>query len=159
VMLFVQTAAPTGWTKSTTHNNKALRVVSGTVGSGGTVAFTTAFASKAVSGSIANATATNNAITAGGTVANRTLSTPQIPSHSHNAGGPSPRGYVDGGPDQRENNTSGPATSSTGGSGAHNHGFTGTSHNHTQNAHNHTFTGTAIDLAVQYVDVIIATKD
>ena len=25
-MLFVQTAAPTGWTKSTTHNNKALQI-------------------------------------------------------------------------------------------------------------------------------------
>jgi hypothetical protein len=26
-------------------------------------------------------------------------------------------------------------------------------------SHTHTFTGTAINLAVQYVDVIIATKD
>jgi hypothetical protein len=26
-------------------------------------------------------------------------------------------------------------------------------------SHNHSFTGTAINLAVQYVDVIIATKD
>lgn len=51
-MLFAQTAAPTGWTKSTTHNNKALRVVSGTASSGGTVAFTTAFsAARALSGS------------------------------------------------------------------------------------------------------------
>ena len=51
-MLFAQTAAPTGWTKSTTHNNKALRVVSGAAGSGGSVAFTTAFsAARALSGS------------------------------------------------------------------------------------------------------------
>lgn len=42
-MLFQQTAAPVGWTKVTTHDNKALRVVSGAVGSGGTVDFTTAF--------------------------------------------------------------------------------------------------------------------
>jgi hypothetical protein len=27
LMLFQQTAAPTGWTKHTTHNDKALRVV------------------------------------------------------------------------------------------------------------------------------------
>ena len=40
VMLFVQTSAPTGWTKSTTHDNKALREISGTVGTGGSVAFT-----------------------------------------------------------------------------------------------------------------------
>jgi len=47
-MLFRQTAAPTGWTKSTADNNKALRVVSGAAGTGGTIAFTTAFnASKA----------------------------------------------------------------------------------------------------------------
>jgi len=42
-MLFQQTAAPTGWTKITTSNDVALRVVSGTVGSGGTDAFTTVF--------------------------------------------------------------------------------------------------------------------
>ena len=30
-MLFQQSTAPTGWTKQTTHNDKALRVVTGTV--------------------------------------------------------------------------------------------------------------------------------
>jgi hypothetical protein len=51
-MIFAQTAAPTGWTKSTTHNNKALRVVSGAASSGGSVAFTTAFsAARGLSGS------------------------------------------------------------------------------------------------------------
>ena len=64
VMLFAQTSAPTGWTKSTTHNNKALRVVSGTASSGGSVDFTTAFAS---------------GLNAGDT----TLSISQIPSHNH----------------------------------------------------------------------------
>jgi hypothetical protein len=39
LMLFQQTAAPVYWTKQTTHNDKALRVVSGTAGSGGTNAF------------------------------------------------------------------------------------------------------------------------
>ena len=47
-MLFAQTAAPTGWIKSTTHNNKALRVVSGTAGSGGTAAFTSVFGLRGV---------------------------------------------------------------------------------------------------------------
>jgi hypothetical protein len=46
-MLFVQTAAPTGWTKDTVNNNnKALRIVTGTASTGGSVAFTTAFASQ-----------------------------------------------------------------------------------------------------------------
>lgn len=43
VMLFAQTNAPTGWTKITTHDNKALRVVSGSASSGGTTSFTAAF--------------------------------------------------------------------------------------------------------------------
>jgi hypothetical protein len=46
-LLFYQTAAPTGWTKITTHNNKALRVVSGTGGgSGGSEQFTTIFTTR-----------------------------------------------------------------------------------------------------------------
>ena len=43
IMLFQQTAAPTGWTKITTHNDKALRVVSGAASSGGATAFSTIF--------------------------------------------------------------------------------------------------------------------
>jgi hypothetical protein len=199
-MLFVQTSAPTGWTKSTAHDNKALRIVSGTAGTGGSVAFTTAFASQAVTGSVAataSATATNQATTAGGSISvtvgagtlavgagtfavgATTISTAQMPSHTHpdvvssinNAGGTS---YKAGG-----NNQGFSVTGATGSGGSHTHGltgapsisgspsvtsssFTGTSHNHTQDAHSHTsgaFTGTAINLAVQYVDVIIATKD
>jgi hypothetical protein len=51
-MLFAQAAAPTGWTKSTTHDNKALRVVSGTSGggSGGSVGFSTVFGRTATDG-------------------------------------------------------------------------------------------------------------
>ncbi len=131
-LLFQQTAAPTGWTKDTTHNDKALRVVNGTAGSGGTVAFTTAFASQAVAG----------------TVGSTTLAESQIPSHTHiqryysgkTTGGPfnsSGNGYG------TTVNNSGLTTAATGGSGSH----------------NHSFTGTAINLAVQYVDTIIATKD
>lgn len=132
-MLFAQTSAPTGWTKSTTHDNKALRVVSGTASSGGSVAFTTAFASQAVSG----------------TVGNTTLSTSQIPVHAHTSyrtldGTSLPNGGTNydlmaeaGAVDYTV------TTANTGGG----------------SSHTHSFTGTAINLAVQYVDVIIATKD
>jgi hypothetical protein len=185
-MMFVQTAAPTGWTKSTTHDNKALRVVSGTASSGGSVAFTTAFASQAVSGTNASVTATNQATTqggsvsttlsAGGSVSDTTLTTAQIPAHSHvqqrlstGSGAASPPTGTGGGPNGGLT-TYGPSvsTQNAGSGGGHSHGFTnpsysssfsGSSHNHTQDAHSHTFTGTAINLAVQYVDVIIATKD
>jgi hypothetical protein len=163
LMLFAQTTAPTGWTKSVTHDNKALRVVSGTASSGGSVAFTTAFVSQGVTGTIANQTATNQAATQGGTVGNTTLGTGEIPSHAHGrlyawlgtgSGGSNPNPLWD-------NKAGGPTfnTNNTGGGGAHGHSFSGSSHNHTQDAHTHTFTGTAINLAVQYVDVIIAAKD
>lgn len=126
-MLFVQTSAPTGWTKSTAHNNKALRVVSGAASSGGTVAFTTAFTSQAVNG----------------TVGSTTLTTSQIPSHRH---------YVTNSGSQY---TYGSAAST---GNANGYGWY-TDYEGGGGSHNHSFSGTAIDLAVQYVDVIIAVKD
>jgi hypothetical protein len=156
VMMFVQTAAPTGWTKSTSHDNKALRVVSGTASSGGSVAFTTAFASQSVTGSVG----TTGSSTVSGTVDSTTLSSSQIPSHSHeimpklggsNAGfGAYLQGATSAG--GNSNNTT---TGLTGGGGSHNHTFTSSGHTHTSGA----FTGNSINLAVQYVDVIIASKD
>jgi len=47
-MIFVQTSAPTGWTKVTSTDNAALRLVSGTASSGGTANFTTAFTSRSI---------------------------------------------------------------------------------------------------------------
>ena len=121
-MMFVQTSAPTGWTKSTTHDNKALRVVSGTASTGGSVAFTTAFASQTP---VIGAT---------------TLTTAQMPAHTHDAVSYVTINYAGGG--LTGYSSSGfVATSSTGGGGSHTH------------------TSSAINLAVSYVDVIIATKD
>ena len=116
-MLFVQTNAPTGWVKQTGNDNRALRVVSGTASSGGSVAFTTAFSSQNVGAT--------------------TLSTSQIPAHTHTyttlTGGTE---FIFQGGDNGDS-TSG-TTGSTGGGGSHTHG---------------------LDIAVQYVDVIIATKN
>lgn len=132
-MMFVQTAAPTGWTKSTTHNDKALRVVSGAASSGGTTAFTTVFTNQ-------TPTITTSGLSAGAT----TLTTAQMPSHTHtypSYSGNSGNGlsnYATGG---------GTASGATGGGGSHTHTVSGTA------------TSSAITLNVQYVDVIIATKD
>lgn len=155
-MLFAQTAAPTGWTKDTTHNDKALRVVSGTASTGGSVAFTTAFTSQAVAGTV------------GGT----TLTTAQIPSHTHTFSGTtgtisSDHSHGIGGTFQSYGYPSVSSvftqisSSSTGGVSAnHTHAFSGTTAGSgSSGSHTHSFTGTNIDLAVQYVDVIIATKD
>ena len=124
-MLFVQTAAPTGWTKSTANDNKALRVVSGTASTGGSVSFTSAFASQTP------------------TIGDTTLTTAQIPAHTHTMAYSQTTVTV--------GSTTIVATVGTG-------GVTATS-NSTGGATPHTHTSTAINLAVQYVDVIIATKD
>jgi len=149
LMLFQQTTAPTGWTKQTTHDNKALRVVSGTASSGGSVNFTTAFASQTPTGSV-------TITSVSGSAGNTTLSTPQIPSHSHVIQTRSPAG---GGPIAAIDGLSSSTptfgtynTLSTGGGGSHSHPFSFSSGSGT-------FSGSAINLAVQYVDLIIASKD
>jgi hypothetical protein len=134
-MLFVQTAAPTGWTKSATHNDKALRVVSGSASSGGTTAFSTVFTNQ-----------TPTITTSGLSAAATTLTTPQIPSHTHSYTAPSGAGTSDTGGGGIIS-TTGATTGATGGGGSHTHSLTGSA------------TSSAITLNVQYVDVIIATKD
>ena len=136
VMVFHQTAAPTGWTKNTTAaiNDGALRTTTGTVGTGGTVAFETAFASQAVGGTNGNTGAT-------------TLSTAQLPSHTHTAGAPNQTAGLQGGAQANVGAADGTSTTgATGGGGSHLHGGS-------------TFSGTAIDLNVKFYDVIIAAKD
>jgi hypothetical protein len=148
VMLFGQTSAPTGWTKDTTnYNNSALRIVTGSVSTGGSVDFTTAFTSQTPSGSV---TVTSISGSAGAT----TLSTPQIPSHNHNITFYAPTNKGSNNVTYRAATASPTAynTSSTGGGGSHDHPFSFSSGSGS-------FSGNAINLAVKYVDVIRATKD
>lgn len=154
-MLFVQSTAPTGWTKSTTHNDKALRVVSGTAGSGGSVAFTSAFASQAVSGTVGSTTLTTNQIPSH----THTGTTSTTGAHTHNSFSylPSDNLNINGALRQFVDSSLVTATQ-TSSAGNHNHTFT-TDATGGGGSHNHSFTGTAINLAVQYVDTIIATKD
>ena len=136
-VLFAQTAAPTGFTKSLTHDNKALRVVTGAASSGGTSSFTTVFANQ-------TPTITTSGLSIGAT----TLTTAQMPSHTHRGRGSDSCG-PSGNPGYLGTASSffGNPTEATGGGGSHDHTLTGTA------------TSTAITLDVQYVDVIIATKD
>ena len=149
-MLFQQTTAPTGWTKDTSLNNRALRLVSGTVGNGGSTSFADAF----------NA----SRVTSGGSVSNHTLTTTQLAAHFHNvwtrnesaidgsrsSGSLSnqPQGnWYTAGSGYRQVHIGGnhyaPTSSNTGGGQSHNHGFTNPSFN----------------LNVLYTDVIIAQKN
>ena len=148
VMLFAQTAAPTGWTKDTSnYNNSGLRIVTGTASTGGSVDFTTAFASQTPSGSVS--------ITAvSGSAGSTTLSTPQIPSHTHNipAGANDNPGTTVQGRSVAYPPGTLPTSTATGGGGSHTHPFSFSSGSGT-------FSGNAINLAVKYVDVIRATKN
>lgn len=124
-MSFNQTAAPTGWTKDTTAalNDSIMRIVTNTVGSGGSTAFSTF----------------NDQTSVGAT----TLSTTQMPSHSH-AMSPnisystsgSSTGYA--GTFSNDTTSANVTISSTGGGGSHTHSIT---------------------TAIKYNDFIIASKD
>ena len=130
-MLFVQAAAPTGWTKQTTVNDATIRIVSGTTGgnTGGSVAFSTAFVA-------------GKAITLSGNVGATTLSAAQIPSHSHGFSAMiSAKGrYAESGNVFNDGNSN---TSSVGGNGSHTHSLSGTA---------------TVDLSVKYVDTILCKK-
>jgi len=134
-MLFAQSAAPTGWTHDTSFNNRALRLVSDS--SGGSTGGSNTWSS-VLNSSVA---------TSGGSVANHTLTTSQIPSHNHSVSVPFTNGQ--GGNmnatfgarnDQGSTNVT---SGSTGGGQGHNHGFTNPSFN----------------LDLRYLNVIVATKN
>lgn len=139
LMTFQQTTAPTGWTKETTHNNKALRVVSGAAGSGGTSPFSTVF----------GLTATDS----------YTLLEADVPAHDHGSAGAhshTPRRYTGGtgngnSPQPNVNDDITPINMglSTTTDGAHTHNSYGGSGGHSHN----------MEMRVQYVDLIIASKD
>lgn len=146
-MLFQQTSAPTGWTKDTTHNDKALRVVSGEAASGGATAFTSVFGSSK---------------TTGGTG----LTSSHLPAHTHTATVTDPGHSHSGNFGNNNNDNTLPPAGSNGvvmGSGALvgsaltgisvsvSGGGNGTA---TGNTHTH-----SLSLDLQYVDLIIATKD
>jgi hypothetical protein len=160
LMLFEQTSAPTSWTKQTTHNNKALRVITGTAAPGGSTAFTTVFASRTPGGTISGST---GQIAAGGTVNATTLATTQIPAHAHpittypTSGSEShPAGsFIMSWPTTGTPTTT-PASNNAGGGQSHAHPFSGGQHAHPFAG---TFSGAAQDFAVQYVDIIIAAKN
>ena len=76
-MIFAQTTAPTGFTKDTSnYNNHALRVVTGTASTGGTVDFTSAFVSQSVTGTVSTSVTANTGQVAQG--GNISVSTGQV---------------------------------------------------------------------------------
>jgi len=180
-MIFNQTSSPTGWTKDTVSNDdSALRVTTGAVSTGGSAGFATAMGTPSVSGSVGltgDLASGNLAVSVSGSIDSTTLTTAQIPSHSHgfrSTNDNSPNGGTYGSTTDIGNgwwgtgdNTAGsyykpswiePVGQSQG-------------HNHTHSLSG-TMTGTpgvgnlagslssaTASINVKYVDVIVATKD
>lgn len=137
-MLFQQTAAPTGWTKDTTHNDKALRVVSGTASSGGTSAFSTVFGKTATDSAAADLAAHSHGVTDPG----------HVHTFSGHTGSEGSGTYpTTPGLSSWSNVTYSSAISSAGTGISVNPAGTGAGHAH------------GMDIRVQYVDLIIATKN
>lgn len=131
-VVFQQTSAPTGWVKETNaaYNNVGLRLTTGTVSTGGSVAFDTVFSSQALSG----------------TVGNDTPSITKMAAHSHAV-------TVDA------RDTSGGTGSVAPASGAvvDNKVFTSASTGGGA-AHNHSLTMNNLNLALKYAGVTIGQK-
>jgi len=156
VTFFYQASAPPRWTKSTTHNDKTLRVVSGTGGgSGGSSSFTTVFPN-----SLRNISGTNPI---SGSVGNHTLDVSQIPSHTHGNGGSIELNAV-----PANTNPDGSFASWNGGDVSRAAGWSRFSTIAPSAGggedHNHPWSGNAvfsqnIDLRVQYIDIISCNFD
>ena len=108
VMLFKQASAPTGWTKDTTAslNDNALRIVTGTPGSGGSVNFSSLFGTTAVDA--------------------HTLTESQIPAHTHNVTAVEIAGTtydINAAKSGNEARQAAITSTSTGGGSSHDHGL------------------------------------
>ena len=100
-MLFQQTAAPTGWTKQSTHNNKAIRLQTGAVTTGGANPFTTVFGT-------------------GKATASHTLAIGEIAAHTHQVGSAT-QIASSAGADSNPAGSGAVSSSSAGGGGGHTH--------------------------------------
>jgi hypothetical protein len=106
-LAFQQTAAPTGWTKDTTTanlNDSMMRIITGTNTPGGSTAFSTW-----------------NAGTATGAF---TLTTSELPSHTHSTGSGAAGGVFSPVGLGQNSLNGGSSTGSSGGGGSHSHSLT-----------------------------------
>ena len=154
--VFYQASAPTGWTKDTTAalDEAVMSIVTGTGGgTGGSTAYFSSFLATTDKTAAQGSAPVTGSVS--GTVGSTTLSTPQIPSHTHPG---TQRANVNSGPQQGTNvdyvQRSTSSTGSAGGGGSHTHPFSGTL---TSASADVDATVPAAD--VKYANVIIAAKD
>ena len=152
-MLFQQTTAPTGWTKVTSGvDNKALRLVSGSVGSGGVEGFTNRI----------NSTVNMS----NGSVNAHTLTEAELPSHYHYAFRSGNHGQLRNASNMSANNYPGSGSGAGNWYESYNISASGsvsnvgrTSSVGSASGHSHGFTNPSFNLNVAYIDVIIAEKN
>ena len=141
-LAFQQSAAPTGWVTDTTYNNYAMRIVNGAVGTGGTVGFTTAFASGLSSAghalTISEMPTHNHAVNDPGHAHSLAYETPQRNGDTDRGGGSSLFSIDDAVTPGTNAAGTGISIQNNGAGVAHSHGLP--------------------SFDVQYVDFIIATK-
>jgi len=174
-LLFHNSTAPTGWTKDTSINDSALRVVSGTPGSGGSAGFASALGSPSVSGSVSlsgdpGSGNLSTSISGNVNIGSTTLATSQMPAHDHDV-----LAYIEGDEYSFSSQLSAEArgfreisnidlTNNTGGSGSHNHNA---GHNLSGSVSGSPDRGTlsgslssaSASINVKFQDFIIAQKD
>lgn len=161
--IFRQSTALTGWTKLTSFHDYMLRIVSGTVGSGGTQAFSSVFGTITPTGSVSQS----------GTAGAVALDVTQLPSHAHDYSRVTSASYpttyaaktngsaafLPKGPKPPSSATPGSllnyATSSSGSTDTHSHPLSITPVTPASPG----FTGNAIDFGIKYVDVILAQRN
>ena len=150
-MVFYQISPPTGWTKDTSNNDKALRVVSGAGGGTGGTHGLSSPPSTAHTHDLGNHTHTVVDPTTG----SHTLTIAEIPAHTHTCyygTGPTAGG---GGEPAGNSMTN---TGSTGGGGGHTHPGGGTVTSSIPST-NTSGSSSPTAFAPQYIDVIVAIKD
>ena len=148
-MLFQQETAPLGWTKDTANDNMALRVTSGTPSIvDSNQSFSTVFTSKLTDGNVEETV----------------LTIDQMPSHSHGVTDPGHQHnytYYGRNPPVKEDDIPGTANNAGTKTGKTQTKVSGieVQANGAGQGHIHGFTGSSLNLAINYVDVIVAEKD
>jgi hypothetical protein len=168
-MLFQQQAAPPGWTKVTSGvDNMALRVTTGNPSIvDSNQAFSTVFTNQTPSGSVAPTSLTINQMPVHKHGVNDPGHTHSCsvndPGHKHRVSAARAEGDTEAGngDDEARNKNIDTDTKKTGISVSANSASSRitTQNNGAGASHTHGFTGTALNLAINYVDVIIAQKD
>lgn len=146
----LNSTAPPGWTKDTTHDDCALRLTTSATSFGGSQSFSTIFQSSKLS---LSASPDFPSYTITSTAGNATITVPQMASHSHTVNGFA--GPYQQGPGPATRTSGARSTVFTGNTGS------GQAHTHIVSAPINAFIGgiSFDNFNVKYIDTLIIIKD